>query len=122
MALVEPPRASTVVTALSNDAGVKKSSGLMSCQTISTTCLPLRLAIWAWRESGAGIEAAPGRVKPSTSTALVMVLAVPMVMQWPGLRAIPSSTSCQSCSLMLPARSSAQYFQVSLPLPKAAPL
>ena len=52
----------------------------------------------AWRESGAGIEAAPGRVKPSASAALVMVEAVPMVMQWPGERAMPCSISCQSFS------------------------
>ena len=51
-----------------------------------------------------------------------MVLAVPIVMQWPGERAMPSSTSCQSFSVMLPARSSAQYFQVSEPEPRNSPL
>ena len=81
MELVEPPSASTAVTALSNDVGVRKSSGFTSSHTISTMRLPVRVAIWAWRESGAGIEAAPDKVRPSTSTALVMVLAVPMVMQ-----------------------------------------
>ncbi len=89
---------------------------------MSTMRLPVSVAIWAWRESGAGIDAAPGRVRPIASLALVMVEAVPMVMQWPGERAMPSSTPCQSCSVMLPARSSAQYFQVSLPLPRNWPL
>jgi len=46
-----------------------------------------------------------------------MVAAVPMVMQVPGERAMPSSISFQSRSVMLPARSSAQYFQVSEPEP-----
>ena len=38
-------------------------------------------AIRAWLESAAGIGAAPGRVRPSVSARLVMVEAVPMVMQ-----------------------------------------
>ena len=58
---------------------------------------------------------------PSASTAAVMVEAVPMVMQWPGERAMPSSTPCQSSSVILPARSSAQYFQVSDPEPSVLP-
>ena len=32
----------------------------------------------------------------------VIVEAVPIVMQWPGERAMPSSISCQSASVMLP--------------------
>ena len=85
---------------------------------MSTMRLPESVAICAWRESGAGIDAAPGSVRPSASAALVIVEAVPMVMQCPGERAMPSSTPCQSSSVMLPARSSAQYFQVSLPEPR----
>ena len=68
------------------------------------------------------IDAAPGKVNPNTSAALVMVLAMPMVMQCPGLRAMPSSIRCHSSSVMLPARNSSQYFQVSLPLPSGPPL
>ena len=122
MALVEPPSASTAVTALSNEPAVRMSEGFRSSHTMSTMRLPVSVAICAWRESGAGIDAAPGSVRPSTSAALVIVLAVPMVMQWPGERAMPSSTSCQSSSVMLPARSSAQYFQVSEPEPRNWPL
>ena len=42
---------------------------------------PESLAIRAWRESAAGIDAAPGSVKPSASAAEVIVDAVPIVMQ-----------------------------------------
>jgi len=55
------------------------------------------------------------------STALAMVEAVPMVMQWPGERAIPSSISDQSFSVMVPARSSAQVFPRVEPLPSVWP-
>ena len=88
---------------------------------MSTMRLPVSVAIMAWRESAAGIEAAPGSVTPSASAALVMVEAVPIVMQWPGERAMPFSIPFQSCSVMFPARSSAQYFQVSLPEPSTLP-
>ena len=69
------------------------SRGLRSSHTISTMRLPVSVAICAWRESAAGIEAAPGSVRPSASAALVIVEAVPIVMQWPGERAMPSSIS-----------------------------
>ena len=52
---------------------------------------------------------------------LVMVDAVPMVMQVPGEREMPSSIWAQSCSVMLPARSSSQYFQASEPEPSVRP-
>ena len=48
---------------------------------------------------------------------LIIVAAVPIVMHVPADRAMPSSISAQACSSMLPARSSAQYFQVSEPEP-----
>ena len=72
-----------------------------------------------WFESAAGMDAAPGSVKPSASATDVMVDAVPITLQWPGERALPSSTSRHSLSVMLPARSSAQYFQVSVPEPSS---
>ena len=70
------------------------SRGFRSSQTMSTMRRPVSLAMRAWRESAAGIEAAPGSVKPSASAADVIVDAVPIVMQWPGERAMPSSISC----------------------------
>ena len=84
---------------------------------MSTMRRPVSVAMRAWRESAAGIDAAPGSVKPSASAAEVMVDAVPIVMQWPGERAMPSSISRHCSSVRLPARFSAQYFQTSEPLP-----
>jgi hypothetical protein len=121
MAFVEPPRASTVVTALRKAARVRMSESFTSSQTISTIRRPVCAPMTAWRESAAGIDAAPGSVTPSASAALVMVDAVPMVMQCPGDRAMPFSISCQSSCVMFPARRSAQYFQVSEPEPNVVP-
>ena len=90
-ALVEPPSASTATIALSMLAAVTMSRGFRSSQTMSTMRRPESLAIRAWRESAAGIDAAPGSVKPSASVAEVIVDAVPIVMQWPGERAMLSS-------------------------------
>ncbi len=116
-ALVEPPSASTVVIALSTLAAVRMSRGLRSSHTMSTMRRPVSAAMRPCRESAAGIDAAPGNVKPSASAADVMVDAVPMVMQCPGERAMPSSISSHCLSVMLPARFSAQYFHTSEPLP-----
>ena len=80
-ALVDPPSARTVVTAFWNEAGVSRSEGLRSCQTISTIRRPVAVAMTACRESTAGMEAAPGSVRPRASAALVIVDAVPIVMQ-----------------------------------------
>src|SRR5687767_6871396 len=75
----------------------------------------------AWRESAAGIDTAPGNVRPSVSAALVIVDAVPIVMQCPGERAIPCSMAAHSDSVMFPARNSAQYFHTSDPDPSGPP-
>ena len=88
-ALVEPPSASTVAAASSNASRVRIVAGVLSCQTMSTMRLPESTAIRQWAESTAGIDAAPGSVMPSASAALVIVEAVPIVMQWPGERAMP---------------------------------
>src|SRR5690349_22351087 len=67
------------------------------------------------------MEAAPGKVSPSASTAEVMVDAVPIVMQCPGDEAMRSSAEAQSASEIRPARSSSQYFQTSEPEPRVCP-
>ena len=67
------------------------------------------------------MDAAPGRDKPSASTAEVIVEAVPIVMQCPGDEAIRSSAEDQSSSVIVPARSSSQYFQTSEPEPSVWP-
>ena len=74
-----------------------------------------------WAASAAGIEDAPASVTPSASAAAVMVDAVPIVMQWPGERAMRSSTSSRSASESVPARRSSHSRQTSEPLPSACP-
>lgn len=58
-------------------------AGRRSSFTISTMRRPHAVAIRMWFESAAGMELAPGSVSPSASAMAVMVLAVPIVMQWP---------------------------------------
>jgi len=72
-------------------------------------------------ESAAGMDEAPGSVIPSASTADVIVDAVPMVMQVPNERAMPSSISRHEHSSSVPARRSAQYFHTSVPEPRISP-
>ena len=67
------------------------------------------------------MEAIPGRVMPRASAAEVMVEAVPIVMQWPGERAMPHSSSASSQSPISPARASSQNFHMSVPLPSGWP-
>ncbi len=71
--------------------------------------------------SAAGIEAAPGRQRPSASAIDVIVEAVPMVMQVPCERAMPASMSFHCWLVMLPASFSAQYFHTSEPEPRMLP-
>ena len=83
---------------------------------MSTMRRPVAVAIRAWRESAAGIDAAPGSVTARAPRSRdVIVDAVPIVMQWPGERAMPFSISSHASSVSLPARFSAQYFQMSEP-------
>ena len=74
-----------------------------------------------WPLSTAGIEEAPGSVKPSASAIDIMVAAVPIVMQVPWERAMPPWTPSHSSSVTLPARRSSQYFQASEPEPRTRP-
>src|SRR5205823_9175149 len=87
-ALVEPPIAMRVTIALSNDLAVRMSRGLRSSHTISTARLPQSVAIFAWFESGAGMDEAPGSARPSASVIDIIVAAVPIVMQVAGERAV----------------------------------
>ena len=96
MALVEPPTAMSMVIALSKDRSSSRSRGQRFFQTISTIHRPVAVAILECSESIAGMEEAPGSVSPSVSAIAVMVDAVPMVMQWPGERAMLFSMSFQS--------------------------
>ena len=121
MALVEQPVAIAIMLALRVETGLMILSGVRSSQTISTARRPQAAAMRLCSASGAGIEEAPGSVRPKPSAIDIMVEAVPIVMQVPYDRAIPPCTPSH-CSLpMLPARLSSQYFQTSVPEPSFCP-
>ncbi|MNS64284.1 hypothetical protein D3C72_974050 [compost metagenome] len=103
-------------------ARVWMRAGVRSSQTISTMRRPDSEAMRIWLASAAGMDDAPGRLMPSVSAMAVMVLAVPIVMQVPWLRAMPPSMPIHSAWLRLPARRSSQYFQASEPEPSTLPL
>ena len=107
--------------AFMKESRLSMRAGVRSSQTMSTTRRPHSAAMRMWLASTAGMLDAPGSVKPQASAMPVMVLAVPMVMQWPWLRAMPPSTSVHCASVILPARRSSQIFQVSEPEPKILP-
>ena len=91
-----------VVIALSTEDALTISRGFRSSQTMSTMRRPVSVAMRAWRESAAGIDAEPGSVNPSASVAEVIVDAVPMVMQWPAERDMHDSPSIMSLSFIWP--------------------
>src|SRR3954465_11725396 len=121
IAFVDPPSAMAAVTAFSNAAVVMMSRGFRSSQTMSTMRRPAADAMRGCAESAAGMGGGPGSIIPSASTADVIVDAVPIVMQVPNERAMPSSISRHEHSSSVPARRSAQYFQTSLPEPRIWP-
>ncbi len=88
---------------------------------MSTMRRPAFAHMRGWLESAAGIDDAPGSVRPIASAIAIMVAAVPITMQVPKERAMPPSISSQSSSVMLPARFSSQYFQTSEPEPSFSP-
>ena len=88
---------------------------------MATARSPQSAAIRGCAESVAGIDDAPGSVNPSASAIDVIVDAVPIVLQVPGLRVIRPSSSIQSCAVMRPSRSSSQYFFVCVPAPVFVP-
>ena len=58
---------------------------------------------------------------PSASAIAVIVLAVPIVMQVPWLRAMPDRIASHSSLSMRPARLSSQYLNASEPEPSVLP-
>ena len=121
MALVLQPMAMATAIAFSKLLRVKTREGVRSSHTISTTRRPQAADIRVWLASAAGMLDAPGNVSPKASAILIMVAAVPMVMQVPWVRAIPASTSSHCTSVIFPARRSSQYFQASDPEPSTLP-
>ena len=102
-ALVEPPNAICTAMALANAPRVKMRDGLRSSHTMLTTRSPQSVAMRLWLASIAGMLVEPGKAMPSASTIAVMVDAVPMVLQVPGLRVMRASSACKSGWLNLPA-------------------
>ena len=93
MKLVEPPIAAFTTIEFSIASLVRIFESFMSSFTISTILLPESWAITFFLASTAGMAAAPGNVNPNASTMQAIVDAVPIVMQWPALRATPISAS-----------------------------
>ena len=103
--LVEPEIAMSAMTALLSAAGVTMSEGFRSSQTMSTIRRPAArrhahmLGIDGGNRAGAG-----QRQAQHVRSAVVIVEAVPIVLQVPGERTVASDISIHSRSLILPAR------------------
>src|SRR5665647_1380114 len=93
IALVEQPMAMATVMAFSNEARDSILAGVRSSQTMSTARRPHSVAMRIWLESTAGMDEAPGSVKPQASAIPVIVLAVPMAVSYTHLRAHETDSS-----------------------------
>ena len=120
-ALVEPPIAASVLMAFSKASRVRICEILISCLTKSTMRLPAIRASTLRLPSTAGYAALPGRPRPSASTMLAIVDAVPMVMQCPWLRCMQLSASKNSSNLSVPARTCSLMLHTPVPLPSSPP-
>jgi hypothetical protein len=93
-AFVPPPIAISSVIALSNASAVRSCEGRSPSCAIATARDPVSSAARVRSASTAGIEAVPGRDRPSASTIEVIVEAVPISLQLPyGVEAAASSSS-----------------------------
>ena len=120
-ALVEPPSAIINRIAFSNARWVRTSLGRMPRRTVSTICRPTASAIRSRRASGAGMAAEPDKAIPSASAMAAIVEAVPITVQWPSERLMPSSSSRIASSSIVPARYSAQKRRQSEHAPRLSP-
>ena len=120
-ALVEPPTAASATIALRNEPRLSRPLGRRSARTIATTRPPAAWAASSSRLSAAGVPASPGIVVPSDSAITAIVDAVPIVLQWPRLRIIEDSDRRKSSRESVPARTSSDSFQTSVPQPSATP-
>ena len=120
-ALVLPPIAASVRIAFSNASRVRMLDSTWSACTISTMRRPAMRASTLRRPSTAGNAALPGRPTPSASTMHAIVLAVPIVMQWPWLRCMQLSASRKSASLSVPARTCSLMLHTPVPEPSSWP-
>ena len=120
-ALVEPPIAASVTIAFSKAARVRTVDSRWSSWTMSTMRRPAMRASTLRRPSTAGYAALPGSPSPSASTMHAIVLAVPIVMQWPWLRCMQLSAS-KNCSIFsVPARTCSLMLHTPVPEPSSVP-
>ena len=82
--LLLAPSAAAATTTFSNACWVMMSDGRRFSCTMATMRRPVSYAIHDRSRYGAGIAAQPGSDMPSASARLFMLVAVPMVLQWPG--------------------------------------
>src|SRR5882724_3533923 len=68
------------------------------------------------------MAALPGSDKPSDSTMLAMVDAVPIVMLWPADRCIQDSAATNSSIAICPPRTASDICQTPVPEPMSRPL
>ena len=120
-ALVDPPMAASATIALWNEAFVRKVLGRRSAAVISTASRPVPWAASSNRLSGAGVPATPGTTVPSASATSAMVDAVPIVLQCPRLRIIADSERVNCSCDIVPARTSSDSRQTSVPQPSVTP-
>ena len=120
-ALVLPPMAASVRIAFSKASRVRICESFWSSWTICTMRRPACRASTLRRPSTAGYAALPGSPTPSASTIDAIVLAVPIVMQWPWLRCMQLSASKKSCSLSVPARTCSLMLHTPVPEPSSWP-
>src|SRR5690606_11183361 len=102
-ALDEPPTAKTYLIILYKFSLVSILDNLRSSLTMSTILSPDLLASLNLDEARAPMVPQPGKDKPTASTAVPMVLAVPIIPQAPQVWQVLSSINLNSSSDMKPA-------------------
>ena len=119
--MVEPPTAASATIAFRNEPRLSSPLGRRSSRTMSMTSLPAAWAASSSRLSAAGVPARPGIVVPRDSAITAIVEAVPIVLQWPRLRIIEDSERRKSSRVRVPARTSSDSLNTSVPQPRATP-
>ena len=121
-AFVDPPMAELITIVFSKASRVMMSEGRKSDQTISTMRRPVSYAICPRSRYGAGIAAAPGICMPSASASEFIVVAVPMVLQYPTDGADDATSSMNPSASISPAASISRAFHTMVPEPVRSPL
>ena len=120
-AFVDPPRAMSTRTAFSKASRVRMRLGRRSSPTMATIRRPAASARRSRRESGAGMAAMPGRVRPRASVRAAIVLAVPITMHVPVEGKSSPWIASRRAASSAPARYSPQTRRQSVHAPRRAP-